>query len=322
MDANSIDIFNHNSVSCKIDKFRLHGHALTDVLNDDIEQIVVDNVRNARYKYFYEHTYSDRPNGYCRLHNISYYEHYDNGTKERFTIAIFVGFNGPNACGTEEEQRRFVLEFNPQKFKVPTWLRAYFQKKFFMVEYINDIDLAIDFRGFERSRFRYILNNGNTITTSTGTANNKTDYIGKDKHNNRVKIYDKKKERSKYIEMEEETTRVEITLRYVHRFYFKSVQGEEMKFLLAAADVLSQVFILGEDCKDPFVYALNCLSQEELNCAMALMSAPTKRRYRKLMKDSAQYTVLCDATELLFYLDRHLKSILTTSGIYYEHKTF
>lgn len=315
METNSLNVFAHNNVTAKIDKFRLHGHAHKDILHDDIETLIIENVADSKVRYCYTHTTSDRPNSYARLHEVSYLQNYSNGSHEEFKIAILVGFNGVNACGTEEEQRRFVLEFNPQKFVCPRWLGRYFRDKEYVVEFIDGIDVAFDFRGFQKRNFRYVLNNGNTVSTSTGTAMNKTDYIGKERKNNGVKIYDKKKERAPYYELDEETTRVEITLSFCYKFAEKTVGGEDMKHILAACDVISQIFVVGQNTDDALLYALTCLDQDQLNNALSRMTAPTKRKYKRLLKETAEYRLMCDPTELVFFLRDTLPMILCNNYI-------
>lgn len=308
LDASTIDLFHHNRVKPTIDKVTLCGTSSKDILQDDLEMLVAENGKN---QYLYEHYESSRFMSFARLIKIAYKHYYDNGTHEVFTMAIKIGFNGMNMCGTLEEQRMFQIEFNPNKFVVPDWLALYFLKRDYTVSHVKNIDLAFDFMGFSKRYFRYSLNNGNVQTASIGTLGNKTDYIGfANKSKNRIKIYDKKKERQKYYTIDLETTRVEITLEYRHDFTNKYVCSDSAKLLDSAINALEQIFIADEIGNNPFVYALSCLSPYEFETALALMSQHTRKKYKQLCKEKSAYQLRCDFTDLVFFLSDALEKIL------------
>lgn len=316
LDANTIDLFHHNRVKPSIDKLTLCGISSCDILQDDLEMLVAENGKN---QYLYEHYESSRFMSFARLIKIAYKHYYDNGTYEVFTMAIKIGFNGMNMCGTLEEQRMFQIEFNPNKFVVPDWLALYFLERDYTVSSVKNIDLAFDFLGFSKRDFRYVLTNGNAQTASIGTLGNKTDYIGfSDKSKNRIKIYDKKKERQKYYTMDEETTRVEITLEYKYEFFSKKAYRNSMKLIDSAVNALEQIYIADDIAKDPFVYALSCLSPDEFTTALSLMTAPTRRKYKRLCKEQSGFKIRCCSIDLVFFLHDTLEKILHDNAIAHE----
>ena len=123
MDSNIIDLFGCNRITPSVDKLTLCGHSSEDILHDDVELLVAKYGNN---QYLYEHYESSRFMSFSRLIKISYKHFYENGTYEVFSLALMIGFNGHNMCGTVSEQRKFQIEFNPNKFVIPVWLIDYF----------------------------------------------------------------------------------------------------------------------------------------------------------------------------------------------------
>ncbi len=308
MKANTIDLFRHERVTPSVDKLTLCGHSSCDILHDNIENLVAKYGEN---KYLYEEYESKRFMSFVRLIKISYKHFYENGSHEVFTLTIMIGFNGMNMCGSYDEQHKFQIEFNPNKFVIPDWLSYYFIKHDYKIELIKDIDLAFDFEGFDKTLFRYALNNGNTTTAQIGTQNNKTDYIGfSEKANNRIKIYDKKKERAKYYDMPFNTTRVEITLQYKHDLTKGSTLcGDSSFHIQNACDALKQIFIPDNVPMDAMTYALSCLSSEQFNTALSLMAPNSRTKYKKLVKEK-NVTLSCDFFDMFSFLYDAIDKIL------------
>ncbi len=315
-DLNDIALFTDNRVKPAIDKVSICGRSDLDILNDDIESLVA---RHGNNQFQYKRTTSLKYMGYRVLHEISYKHRHDNGTYEKYTLSLFICLNG-NAGGTTfKEQRKFKIEFNPQKFQIPDWLAHYFCVKGYFVEEVKNIDLAFDFMGFNKKDFQYVLNSGNTTTASIGTMNNKTEYIGfADKTNNRIKIYDKKKERKKYYEIEKETARLEITLKYSHRYKQKKLRPFEFTQLQKSALAIEQVYITNNTAKDVLTFALSRLSEEDLMLALSMMSVNSRKKYKQQLKQQSGYKLVCNVEHMYYFITDNINSILDKCCIFYE----
>lgn len=314
---NEIALFNDNRVKPAIDKVSICGRSDLDILHDDIEMLVA---RHGNNQFQYNHKTSKKYMGYRRLHEISYRHYYENGTYEVFTLALLVGLNGNAMCGTEKEQRKFKIEFNPQKFQIPDWLANYFGIRRYLVEEVKNIDLAFDFIGFNKKDFQYVLNNGNTTTASIGTMNNKTEYIGfAEKADNRIKIYDKKRERKKYYDMDMETARLEITLKYVHEYKKALLRPFQLEQLKKSALAIQQVYITNNTAKNAFIFALSRLSEDDLMIALSLMGVNSRTKYKQLLKKQAGYKLYCDPVEMYRFITENINSILDKCSIAYRY---
>ena len=315
MSANTIDLFHDNRVKPSIDKVTLCGHSSKDILQYDFEMLVA---RHGKNKYKYEHYESKRFMSFSRLIKLSYRHYYDTGKFEVYTLAIMIGFNGMSMCGTYEEQHKFQIEFNPNKFVIPDWLIHHFIVNDYLIENVKNIDMAFDFLGYSKHNFNYVLNSANTVCACIGSQNNKTDYIGfSDKSNNRIKIYDKRKERSKYYDIGNEVTRLEITLQYKHCVSYNKIYGEGSKYIQNACDALKQVFITDSVIKDVLLYTLSKLSTEELSVAFSLMSVNSRTKYKRLLKNQSNITFVCEFIDMSLFLMDELEKILKDNYFVY-----
>ncbi len=319
-DLTEIALFNDNRVKPAIDKVSICGRSDLDILNDDIESLVH---RYGNNQFQYNRKTSEKYMGYRVLHEISYRHRYDNGTYEKFTLALFICLNGNAGGVTPKERRKFKIEFNPQKFQIPDWLANYFGIKRYLVEEVKNIDLAFDFIGFNKKDFQYVLNNGNTTTASIGTMNNKTEYIGfAEKADNRIKIYDKKRERKKYYDMDMETARLEITLKYVHEYKKAILRPFQLQQLKKSALAIQQVYITNNTARDVLTFALSRLSEEDLMLALSMMGVNTRTKYKKLLKKQSGYRLYCDPVEMYRFITDNINFILEKCSISYRYPNF
>ena len=309
---NVIDVFHTDLIRPSIDKLSIFGHSKRDIINIDFDAIIFWKKLN---QFSVKHTTCVLPNHFRELWAISYLHYYPNGTAEKYTIAILIGWNGVNNCLTQENQRRFKIEYNPNKFIVPDWLLDVFVKKQFVVDYVKNIDLAFDFFGYPKRWFHLFPDSGNTTIASIGTLNNKTDYIGfSDKSANRIKIYDKKIERKKFETLDLETTRVEITLDFSYEQKGISFT-KDSNALVSSAFALSQVSVEFSDSNDPFVFALSCLDKSDLDCAFKLMSKHTRKKYKDILSSFVSRRLFCDWFDLFSFLDKSISDILHSLSI-------
>ena len=142
------------------------------------------------------------------------------------------------------------------------------------------------------------------------------------------KIYDKKKERSKYYDMPFNTTRVEITLQYKHDLTRgPCLYGEGPAQLQNACDALKQIFIPDNLATDAMTYALSCLTPEQFNTALSLMTRPSRSKYKKLVKEK-NLTLSCDFLDMYSFLydaiDKILKDncFIITEFYYLDNSTW
>lgn len=286
-----LDLFHDNSVKPSIDKISLFGRCSEKAITHMFDiyagnMIALDKSRT----WYLQDRFCEKAYTYVWNYVLSYDHVYANGSKERYTLALFIGWNSHSKCCTKLDAQRFKIEFNPNKFVIPDWLIDYFWKYDYVVDYVGHIDLAFDLWGISKSRVKYNLRYALTTTASIGTQSNKTDYIGfSDKSHNRIKIYDKTKERKPYVDLFSAVTRVEISLpvRYDGRSCAADVDVAQYNL---ASEALSQVFIAEEKTTDPMVYALSCLSPPEQHQCFYLMKKDSRRKYKRLL--SAANTVL------------------------------
>lgn len=303
---NIIDVFHDNNVKPSIDKISIFGHADKDIIQTDFDAMTFF----ANYKgVFVRHVSIGAENSFREIWTISYYREWEL-SQELVSIAILIGFNGKNNCLTCENQRKFKIEFNPNKFVIPDWLLEYFVNFGYRVDYIKNIDVAFDFFKTPKAWFRLFPASGNTKCASIGTSGNKTDYIGfGDKSKNRIKVYDKALERKKYQKFWCDVTRVEITLDYEYR-QCSTAYDKDCKSLVQSAAALSQISVSWSDSTDPFVFALSCLEKRDLDAALKMMSVNTRRKYKELLSAVVCRQLQCAWTDLHFFLDDELQKIL------------
>lgn len=308
---NIIDLFHDNDVKPSIDKISIFGHASKDIIQTDFDGMVFFN----HYRDFYvKHVSIQAENSFREIWTISYSRAWELGD-ELVSMAVLIGWNGGNNCLTQENQRRFKIEFNPNKFVVPDWLLAYFVEYGYSVDYVKNIDLAFDFYGTPKSWFRIFPASGNTKCASIGTAGNKTDYIGfGEKSNNRIKIYDKALERKKYQNFWCAVTRVEITLDYSYE-QRNIALSDDCDSLVKSAAALQQISVAWSDSTDPFVFALSCLEKRDLDATLKMMSVNTRRKYKTLLSSVVNRKCCCFALDLFFFLDDELQKILKSLSI-------
>ncbi len=315
-DSNVIEVFADKRVKPSVDKLTIIGHSSCDILSDDIFALVG---RFGQNQFLCKEYISNAYSGYKKLYEISYRQFYEHGKYEVYTLALLIGFMNNGSCNTYKNQHRFKIEFNPNKFKIPSWLSTYFVQRKYVAEEVKNIDLCFDFIGFRKHSFRYVLNNANTKIMSVGTQNNLTDVIGYlQKSANRIKIYDKKKERAPFYELAEETTRVEITLDWSYYGTKFNTTNGDIQTLTKSSQSLEQIFINDTHTSDPFVYALSCLNADELQNALALMSFKTRQKYKQLLLDHSEYKLFCNTLIMVDYLYRQLTDILFVAGIYWR----
>lgn len=315
---NCIDVFHDNNVKPSIDKLSIFGHAQKDIIGIDFDGIVFMQELNG---FFVKHISSIAENHFRELWTISYYREWELSS-ELVSMAILIGWNGSNNCLTQENQRRFKIEFNPNKFVVPDWLLRILMDYCFQVDYIKNIDLALDFYKTPKAWFRIFPNSGNTTVASIGTVGNKTDYIGfSDKSANRIKIYDKAYERKKYVKSWCALTRVEITLDYEYSQANVAYAGA-CESLVKSASALSQVSVSFSDTDDPFVFALSCLDKRDLDVALRMMSRPSRIKYKKILSSVACRKVTCAFTDLFFFLDDELQKIMKSMWLDFSIPAF
>ncbi len=303
---NIIDLFHDNNVAPSVDKVSIFGHSSKDIIQTDFDGMVFYN----DYKgYYVKHIESTVENHFRELWTISYFRQWELD-KELVSMAVMIGWNGKNNCLTQENQRRFKIEFNPNKFVVPDWLLEYFVQYGYAVDYIKNIDLAFDFYKTPKSWFRLFPASGNTKCASIGTSGNKTDYIGfGDKSKNRLKVYDKGLERKKYKNFWCDVTRVEITLDYEYS-QRSTAYDRDCNALVQSAAALAQISVSWSDSIDPFVFALSCLEKRDLDAALKMMSVNTRRKYKELLSSIVCRKLYCAWTDLHFFLDDELQKIL------------
>lgn len=313
----TINLFKTSDVIPTIDKISLYGVAKEDIINDDFEMLIS---KHCKYNFCVEEFKSDRFMAYKRLIKISYKQKQQSGEKEVYTIAIMIGHNGMNECRTVSEARSFKIEWNPNKFKIPPWLVDYFFLRGYRLEKVKNIDLAFDFKNIPIKYFKFLPASGNTKIGMLGTVNNLTYYIGfADKSKNRIKIYDKRKERKKYEETFGEMTRLEITLDYEWTGYNEAWREREYAFLNKSIQSLNQVFITGDVYTDPMVYMLSCVKQDEMLTAYQLMSKDTRTKYKRLLKETST-NITAEASDMLDFINKELWSIVKNNGFVFLGK--
>lgn len=306
-----VDLFHTDDISVSVDKLSIFGHASTDIITLDFDGIVFEKHYDG---FFVKHISSAAENHFRELWTISYYRKWEL-SEELVSMAILIGWNGGNNCLTQENQRRYKIEFNPNKFDIPDWLLLIFVKHGFKVDYIKNIDLAFDFYGMPQSWFRIFPASGNTSVASIGTFGNKTDYIGfSSKSANRIKIYNKTLERKKYHNYWCDVTRVEITLDYVYSQRNISY-GADCDALVKSASAVSQVAVYHADSNDAFLFALSRLDKRDVDAAMKMLSVNSRKKYKALLASVVCHRLFCSFTDLFFFLDDTLSKILKSMQI-------
>ena len=316
-DSNTIEVFADDRVRPSIDKVIIIGHSSLNILNDDIFNLVGKYGNN---QFQCKETISNAQTGYKKLYEIKYRQFYEHGKYEVYNLTLLVGYMVGGFISSKNS-RKFKIEYNPNKFKVPNWLADYFLRRQYYAEEVKNIDLCFDFIGFRKHSFRYILNNANTGIMAVGTQNNLTDVIGyADKSANRIKIYDKKKERKPFYELQEETTRVEITLDWKYFGSRFNTTGGDIFILQKSSKALEQVFIKDTSTTDPYLYALTCLNEDELQNALSLMSFKTRQKYKQLLKENSEYKLYFNTLSMLDFLRRQICDILWCCGVYFKKR--
>lgn len=215
------------------------------------------------------------------------------GTKEG-TFQIMEWYNG-DYKNQKEVPEQFLIEYNPNK----EGNRIYKEFTIYFIFKFTDIvqfDLAYDIPGAKASD---VFVDTRCDVMTYGTTYNRTTYIApKEDGSGRVKIYSKDLERDLHgIELPE-TLRIEVTI----KGKVLGLKGE-MRFseeLYKLVDRLNSVKIkcketLTEDWK---LFALSCLTPEQFQKCLGLMTSKTKAKYKEQIQSNTYYTLEIDAITL------------------------
>ncbi len=250
-------------------------------------EIKEDSVSFSPFKYRYAYAIKLRSDS----EGLCYFaEHYNGDFKESRPI-----------------ENKFIIEFNPNKSGILIF-KDFLSRFNVVFDEIKSFDIAYDIFGYSPNDV--LLDTSADIMTY-GKRGNQTLYIAPNTRSvGRVKVYSKDKERkNKNVEMEK-TLRIEATFKKCG-LACKSILYDKsfMEICNSVCLHLNQVKIKEntETSEDWKVYALSCLTPEQLQKCYSIMSSATASKYRKSIEETSYFSL--DITP--FTLIEHIYNILS-----------
>lgn len=198
---------------------------------------------------------------------------------------IFVGFKQNTYKDAAEGFKRICVEFNPQKVEFPLSLKMFFNSIGARYSSVSSCDVAFDFPG---KKLDDVYVSTKRKVMYVGQANNLTRYIAPQDTNGRIKIYDKKIERSLHGEDIDQKVRVEVTMKNFNYHECDALSLCEWHYLQDIQSRLSEVHLStnfpllpSDDVNPAIMYLLSHVSEIEREEALHLMSKATAAKYRK-----------------------------------------
>lgn len=244
-----------------------------------------ESMQPFRYRYAYDLKVKGSKEGVFHVR-----EWYNGDFKEQKQIpeAFFIGYN-PNKEGS-----RIYREFRDNFI-------------FDIVEIVS-FDIAYD---VPEASVKDVYINTRADVMTYGKTDNKTLYIApKEDKSGRVKVYNKDKERERLGIEKERTLRIEASIKCKGLdFNTIHVSGDIEKELQKTVDHINSVHIRNDTVgvTDWKLYALLNLPPGELENCLALMTAPTKRNYKKLVNANGYYTLELDVPTFVVHISNILK---------------
>ena len=224
------------------------------------------------------------------------------GNKEG-TFHIREWYNG-DYKNQKENPEQFLIEYNPNKEGNRIYKEFTIQFIFKFTEIVQ-FDLAYDIPGAKAAD---VFVDTKCDIMTYGTTYNKTTYIApKEDGSGRVKIYSKNLERDLHGEKLPDTLRIEITI----KGKVLGLKGEMRvsEELCKLVDRLNSVKIKNKeiDTEDWKVFALSCLTPEQFQKCLGMMSVNSRPKYKEKIQNGGYYTLGIDA----FTLSLHILNVLT-----------
>ena len=214
--------------------------------------------------------------------------------------------------GDFKEQREkpdaFLIEFNPNKSG--EWIYQNFCQNFiFSFTDIVSCDLAYDIPGADIAD---VLIDTKCDVMTYGKVFNSTYYVApKEDGSGRVKVYQKDTERKLNGNEMEKTLRIEVSLKGSFLSYgtIHLTNAKTAEQLTKAVEHLNAVKIKtsAASTDDWKVFALSCLSPEDLQKCLGFMASAQKSKYRKLIMQSSYYSLGLDIPTFAI----HIGNLLT-----------
>lgn len=204
-------------------------------------------------------------------------------------------------------ENKFIVEFNPNKSGILIF-KDFLSRFNVVFDEIKSFDIAYDILGYSPNDV--LLDTSADIMTY-GKKGNQTLYIAPSSESiGRVKVYSKDKERKNMNVEMEKTLRIEATFKKCG-LACKSILYDKsfMDFCNSVCLHLNQVKIKEntETSDDWKLYALSCLTPEQLQKCFTMMSNKTAINYRKSIEQSSYFSL--DITP--FTLIEHIYNILS-----------
>ena len=234
------------------------------------------------------------------MYRFSYTLRVKGDTEGSFTLMEW--YNGDYRDGKEKPEQ-FTIEYNPNKSGSRIYKEFCYQFIFKLTDIVQ-FDLAYDIPGAKASDI--IIDTRCDIMTY-GKTYNKTTYISpKEDDSGRIKIYDKRIERESQGISIEDTLRIEITIKgkILSTKGTLYVNDTNIDIYSRLVDRLNSVKIKtqSEDAEDWKVYALSCLTPEQFQKCLGMMSKNIRSNYKKKIENSTYYTLGLDVTTLALHL--------------------
>ena len=245
---------------------------------------------------------------------------------EEGKIYLGIWYNGIKAENPKESARRIKVEYNPQKTRIPIFLKVYFQNFGVKCESIQSCDIAFDIEGIRADEVRY-KTRGDIMTY--GNAKDKSIYIRPSAKEGRIKIYDKTRERERAGKpIDKQITRVEITLHEPDFWEASEIREKDLERLGRIVDWLAEIAIptdfhtrmdiLEEKYGryDPaMLTALKALDQEKQNEVLNLMSKQARAKYRAALLDGDYQVLSIDILTFWMTVSEYLRRCVAYEDI-------
>ncbi len=209
--------------------------------------------------------------------------------------------------GDYQQQRecpeQFIIEYNPNKAGSKIY-KAFCYTFIFNITEIISFDLAYDIPGAKATD---VLIDTKCDVMTYGKTFNKTLYIApKEDGSGRVKIYSKDEERALQGIKISELLRIEVTIKgYILAYKGQIILNNNIAdTIVKVVNHLNSVKMKRKttDNEDWKVFALSCLSPEQLQKCFGMMGKEARAKYRKVITESSYYTLDLDVTTLSLHI--------------------
>ncbi len=292
-------MFNYGFFSYSLDKVKIQCKFIHGKTCFSPFSFLLKLLFHWKYKNIFvdKHPQSSCANSYRYSYSISF----KSDLESTFYFAYY--WNGGYRSEQREDPNRFIIEYNPNK--AGSKIFDIFSRSVpFVITEIKSFDIAYDIP--DALPQDCVIDSQCDIMTY-GKKDNSTIYISpKEQKSGRIKIYNKRIERSIHGVSIADTLRIECTFKKLSFFDNSSTITEnEMKELIKCANRLNSVDIKKwskDNYNDWLSYALIHLSPEHLRNCLSLMPRNTRSRYKNKIFSETYYNLNLDAITLFLHI--------------------